>query len=282
MYKELNFIPLNKIFYGDEMKKNINGISVFTEGDEKQKALIFVHGFPYDHHMWKNQIDEFSSNHFCVLYDNRGLGESIVGDGQFTMEQFVDDLETILDELKLDKPVLCGLSMGGYISLRAVERMQNIFSGLILCDTKSEADDNPGKLKRAAAIQQINSGKFDELIETFVRNCFGDKFVEENNAGYREVVERSKKNSPLGVKGCLLAMAGRTDTTEDLSKINIPTLVICGSEDKLSPPNVMKPMSEKILNSKFVLIEEAGHMTPVEKPEEVNSAIKNFLLTHNF
>ena len=277
MYKELNFIPLNKIFYGDEMKKNINELSVFTEGNENGKALIFVHGFPYDHHMWKSQITEFSSNYFCVSYDNRGLGESIVGDGQYTIEQFVDDLERIVGELKLDKPILCGLSMGGYIALRAIESIQNIFSGLILCDTKSEADDNQGKLKRATAIQQINSGKHDEFIETFVRNCFGDKFVREHNQKYQNVVERSKKNSPLGAKGCLLAMAARTDTTENLSKINIPTLVICGSEDKLSPPSVMKAMAEKIPNSKFILIEDAGHMTPIEKPNEVNSAIRSFL-----
>lgn len=264
------------------MKKTVNGLQVYLEGNEDRKSIIFVHGFPYDHHMWNSQIKEFSKTHYCVSYDNRGLGESTIEDGQFTIEQFVDDLEKIIDDLKLNRPVLCGLSMGGYVSLRAMERVQNKFSGLILCDTKSEADDNQGKLNRAAAIQQINSGKYDEFIETFVRNCFGDKFVNENNNKYREVVNRSKKNTPLGVKGCLLAMAGRTETTEDLSKINIPTLVICGSEDKLSPPNAMKPMAEKILNSKFVLIEEAGHMTPIEKPDEVNSAIKNFLSQNNF
>jgi pimeloyl-ACP methyl ester carboxylesterase len=264
------------------MKKTINDLAVFEEGNNKSKAILFVHGFPYDHFMWEEQIKEFNKDFFCVSYDIRGLGGSPAGDGQFTIEMFVDDLDKIIDELKLDKPVLCCLSMGGYISLRAMERMQNKFSGLILCDTKSEADNNEGKLKRAAAIKQINSGKFDELIETFVRNCFGDKFVEENNSRYNEVVERSKKNNSLGVKGCLLAMAGRTDTTESLGDISIPTLVICGSEDKLSPPNVMKPMAEKISNSKFVLIEEAGHMTPIENPKQVNLAIKEFLSENKF
>jgi len=264
------------------MKKLINGLLVHLDGQENPKAIIFVHGFPYDSNMWRSQIDELSKKYFCVSYDNRGLGESTVGDGQFTIEHFVDDLEAILDELKLDKPLLCGLSMGGYISLRAMERIQNKFSGLILCDTKSEADENQGKLKRAAAIKQINSGKFDEFIETFVQNCFGKKFIEESETQYREVVDRSKKNSPLGVKGCLLAMAARTDTTENLSKINIPTLVICGSEDKLSPPSVMKSLSEKIPNCKFVLVEDAGHMTPIENPGKVNSAIKEFLSENDF
>ena len=132
-------------------------------------------------------------------------------------------------------------------------------------------------LKRAAAINQINSGNFNSFIESFVLNCFGEKFVKENKEEYRKVVERSKKNNPLGVKGCLLAMAGRTDTTDSLSKINIPTLIICGSEDKLSPPNVMKPMAEKIPNSEIVLIDNAGHMTPIENPEVVNAAVKDFL-----
>lgn len=263
------------------MKKSINNLSVFLEGNNQTRAILFVHGFPFDHYMWNEQVNDLSKNYCCVTYDIRGLGESTVSDGQFTMEMFVDDLEKTIDELKLDKPILCGLSMGGYISLGAMERIQNKFSGLILCDTKSEADDNQGKLKRAAAIKQINNGDFENFIETFVQNCFGEKFIKDNNAQYREVVERSKKNDPLGVKGCLLAMAGRTDTTESLYKINLPTLVICGSEDKLTPPNVMKPMSEKIPNSKFVLVEGTGHMTPIENSGKVNSAIKEFLDQNN-
>ena len=260
------------------MKKTFNGFHVFLSGNEKSKSIIFIHGFPYDHFMWDKQVAELSENYFCVTYDIRGLGESDTGDGQFTMEMFVDDLETIVNDANLDKPVLCALSMGGYISLRAMEKIQDKFSGLILCDTKPESDDNTGKLKRANAIKQIGSGDYENFIESFVLNCFGEKFIKENSAEYKKVVDRSKKNNPIGVKGCLLAMAGRTDTTESLSKIILPTLVICGSEDKLSPPATMKSMAEKIPYSRFVLIEDAGHMTPIENPVKVNSSIKEFLL----
>lgn len=259
------------------MKKVINGLSVYLSGRVGSKAIIFVHGFPFDHYMWDAQVNELSMNYFCVTYDIRGLGESTVDDGQHTMEMFVDDLEKIIDELKLNRPILCGLSMGGYISLRAIERMQEKFSALILCDTKSSADDNEGKLKRAAAIKQINNNDFENFIESFVLNCFGEKFVNDNNAEYRNVVNRSKNTSPVGVKGCLLAMASRTDTTESLAKINFPTLIICGSEDKLSPPDVMKSLANKISNSKFILVEGAGHMTPIENPQVVNEATKDFL-----
>jgi pimeloyl-ACP methyl ester carboxylesterase len=260
------------------MNTSINNLSVFTEGDDKKGPIIFVHGFPFDHFMWDEQVKILSKDYYCVRYDVRGLGTSQAGDGQFTMEMFVDDLESIIDGLKLNKPLLCGLSMGGYISLRAAERIQEKFSALILCDTKSVADDNEGKLKRAAAIKQINTGGFAPFIESFVLNCFGEKFVKEHKPDFEEVVSRSKKNNPIGVKGCILAMAGRTDTTNVLKNISVPTLVICGSEDKLSPPEVMKSMVEQIPNSEIVLVDGAGHMTPIEKPEIVTGAIQKFLL----
>lgn len=259
------------------MNSKINNLSVFTEGSKENKAIIFVHGFPFDNRMWDAQVEYFCSNYFCVRYDIRGLGKSTAGTGQFTMEMFVDDLEQIVDELKLDKPVLCGLSMGGYISLRAMERMQNKFSKLILCDTKSVADDNETKLKRADAVKKINEGGIDLFIEEFIRNCFGDKFVESHPDEYIAVVNRSKLNNPVGVKGCLLAMAGRTDTTETLKDFKIPTLIICGSEDKLSPPDLMKSMADEIPDSEFVLIEGAGHMTPIENPALVNDKMNEFL-----
>jgi pimeloyl-ACP methyl ester carboxylesterase len=140
------------------------------------------------------------------------------------------------------------------------------------------ADDNEGKLKRAAAIKQINSGDFENFIHSFVLNCFGEKYIKENKTGFDVVVNHSENNDPIGVKGCVLAMACRTDTTHFLKNIILPTLVICGSQDKLSPPEVMKTMADQIPKADFVLVEEAGHMTPIEKPKEVNNAIKEFLL----
>lgn len=259
------------------MQRTINGLNVFLNGDENKTPIIFLHGFPFDYYMWDEQVKEFSRDYYCVRYDIRGLGSSTAGDGLYTMEMFVDDLEIIIQELKLNKTILCGLSIGGYISLRAVERMQEKFSAAILCDTKSAADDNEGKLKRAAAIKQINSGELGTFVESFVLNCFGKNFIEKKNSEFKKIVNLSKTYSPLGIKGCLLAMAGRTDTTGSLNKISLPTLLICGSEDKLSPPEAMKPMSDQIYKSIFVLIEDAGHMTPIENPKLVNKSIRDFL-----
>lgn len=263
------------------MKKIINGLQVFTSGSNDSKAIIFVHGFPFDHTMWQAQVDEFSKDYLCISYDIRGLGESPAGDGQFTMESFIDDLEMVIDELKLNKPVLCGLSMGGYISLRALERMPERFSAAILCDTRSEADNNEGKLKRAAGIKRINKEGLAPFAKDFITNCFWEDFKQNKREEFQKIIETSSLFDPVGVKGGLLAMLSRSDTTASLGKINIPTLLICGEHDALTPPPVMMDMFHKISKAEFVEIQKAGHMTPIENPQMVNKEIRDFLVKNN-
>jgi len=259
------------------MNQSINGVSVNTFGNSKNQSIIFVHGFPYDHSMWEDQIEFLKDEYFCIAYDVRGLGESVVGDGQYTMEAYVDDLFSIIKELKLSKPILCGLSMGGYIALRAVERDQFIFGGLILCDTKSEADDDTARLKRAAGINQINSGEFKNFIDAFVTNCFAQETAKEDEEMFLATLLKSNKHNPIGVKGAMIAIMSRTDTTAYLPKIKLPTLVLCGSFDALTPPVVMRNLAEKIPGSEFAVIPRAGHMTPLENPDSVNDLILGFL-----
>lgn len=106
------------------MEMQIDGLSIYLYGNQNNHPVIFIHGFPFDHSTWNKQIEAFKDKYFCIAYDVRGLGNSIIGDGQFTMEMYVDDLFNIINQLKIEKPFLCGLSMGGYIALRAVEREQ--------------------------------------------------------------------------------------------------------------------------------------------------------------
>jgi 3-oxoadipate enol-lactonase len=253
-----------------------DNIAIYSRGSHHNKHIIFVHGFPYDHTMWENQVKALSQDFYCVTYDIRGLGNSPAGDGQFTLEMFVDDLVGIVDELKLNKPVLCGLSMGGYIALRTIERIEEKFRALILCDTKSTADNDETKLKRAAGIKKINTEGVQKYVSEFIPNCFAEESIVKLGNEYKSILENSMKFNPAGVKGCLLAMAGRTDTTGYLSKIKIPVLLLCGEKDKLTPPNVMKEMADKIPGSEFQIVPGAGHISPIENPEFVNEKILGF------
>lgn len=261
------------------MKKIIGGLSVFVEGNHKNKAIIFLHGFPYDHTIWQAQVDAFSEQFCCVAYDIKGLGGSSVGDGQFTMESFVDDLELIIKELGLEMPIVCGHSMGGYIVLRALERMEEKFSAVILCDTSSKADDNEKKLSRSDDIRRINAQGLNSFSKHFIGRCYGDLYKKEHKEELKKRIAKSTSFHSVGVKGCILAMISRNDTTEYLSKITIPALVICGEQDTLSSPNLMELMSQKIKGSKFALIKNSGHMSMVENPLEVNDTIKKFVET---
>lgn len=259
------------------MKLTINGLAVNTFGDTKKQSIVFIHGFPFDHTMWENQIEILAEDYFCVAYDLRGLGESFVGDGQYTLEFLVDDLFSIINELNLVKPILCGLSIGGYISLRAVERNQDQFSGLILCDTKSEADDNNAKLKRSAGINEINTEGLIKFIDQFVTNSFAEETPKLDEKLFLDTLFRSHRHDPIGVKGTFIAIMTRTDTTPFLPKIKIPTLVLGGSFDKATPPQVMRAMAEKIPNAEFAVIPFAGHISPLENPDCVNDLIVGFL-----
>jgi 3-oxoadipate enol-lactonase len=169
--------------------------------------------------------------------------------------------------------------MGGYIALRAIERDEKKFKALILCDTKSEADNNAGKINRANGIKEINYAGAEKFAENFVQKCFAEKFINNNIKEYKEIVSRAKASAPAGLKGCLLAMAARTDTTGYLPQIKVPVLVLCGEDDKLTTPAVMKAMADKINGSEFHIVPGAGHVTPVESPEFFNAKVEKFLAT---
>jgi len=202
---------------------------------------------------------------------------TLSGEGQFTIEMFVDDLFGVMDELQLNTAIIAGFSMGGYITLRAMEIEPDRFRGLILCDTKAEADDDAGRLKRAGAIKSIDTDGVEQFVSSFVPMTFCDDAPLRIPDIYNNTLEQAKATPPTGVKGCLLAMAARTDTTASLSNIKIPTLLLVGEDDAITPPNVMRTMHERISGSEMVTVPGAAHMAPVEQPEIVNQAIVEFL-----
>ncbi len=259
------------------MQMVINSMAVHTSGNKNNPAIIFVHGFPFDSWMWHKQVQRFRKEFYCVTYDIRGLGESYVGDGQYTMEAYVSDLMSIIDHLGIEKPILCGLSMGGYLALRATEKFQERFSGLVLLDTKADADDDKGKLVRANKINQINIDGLEAFVDGFVPPLFAEEAEKDYKKLFYETIHRCKQNNPLGVKGALIAMLSRTSTVKFLKKIKIPTLVISGSQDKLTPPVKMRDISEKIPNSEFAIVPRAGHLSPLENAPFVNDVIEGFI-----
>jgi len=265
-----------------KMKTLINDISVsYTErGSSHGLPVIFIHGFPFGHKMWKPQMRELPNDIHAVAYDVRGHGSSDVGDGQCTIELFVDDLIALLDHLGIEKAVLCGLSMGGYIALRAIEKHPNRIKGVVLCDTKSESDTNEEKIKRASSIKTVKSAGVSTMAEDFLKAIFWKKTFENNPGAIEFVKGLICANSILGICGTMLALASRTDTTQGLSSINMPTCIIVGEYDMLTPPSCAQGMHKAIAGSELHILSNAGHMSNLENPKDFNKSFIAFLKNH--
>ena len=258
----------------------VNGTRLYytDTGDKKStNTITLIHGFPFNHEMWNPQIELLKKNHRVIAYDIRGHGKSEVGDGQYSIELFVDDLIGLLDHLGIERTIICGLSMGGYIALRAVERNPERFKALVLCDTSSLADSNEAKLKRVTSIKTIKNVGLDVFAEGFVKAVFSPKSLSAQISAVKIIKNMILSNSELGICGTLLALAGRTDTTDSLSKIKIPTLILVGENDNVTPLKLSQLMQENIPNSDFHVIKDAAHMSNLENTDEFNQHLLNFL-----
>jgi 3-oxoadipate enol-lactonase len=264
---------------GEDLKIEINDIELFYEehGSPTGKTIVFIHGFPFNHEMWRPQIELLRSRYRVVAYDVRGHGQSAVGDGQYMIEFFVDDLISLLDHLRVERPILCGLSIGGYITLRAVERHLERFRAMILCDTSSEADTNEAKLKRAATVRVVKRDGVNPFAETFVKSVFAPETFAKKPETVQFIKRIIESTSPTGVSGTLLALAARSETTSSLSKMKIPTLIMVGEHDKLTPPSLSEMMHSKLPASELHLIPRAAHLSNLENPEEFNRHLSRFL-----
>lgn len=237
-------------------------------------SVIFLHGFPYDSRMWKYQMDLKEVN-LCAI-DLLGAGSKKEA-RLFTLEKMVDVAFQEIQALGWNHIILCGLSMGGYVAQRMYEKYSEKFKALIFCDTRSEADTNEAKLKRAAGIEALTQSGLHPFLENFIPQAVYPNALETNLKLKNELLEIASSQDPLGLASQLLAMQGRTDTTHVLSNIKIPSLVLCGEGDQITPKESMQNFAKSIPNSEFRIIPQAGHMAPLENPELVNNKIQEFL-----
>ncbi len=252
-------------------------LAVEEVGPADAPALLLLHGFPFSRSMWEPQLASLAGAVRLIAPDARGAGASDPGDGQTTMETLVDDLFRVLDAVAPGPVVGCGLSMGGYILLRALEREAGRFRAVILCDTRSEPDGDEGRLARADAVRRLRDEGVPAFADGFLSSVLAPGTSERDPELVAALRRRIASNSALGIRGLLLAMATRTDTTPSLRRIAVPTLVLAGSEDALTPPARARAMAERIPGARFAEIPGAGHLSNVEAPEAFGRALSEFL-----
>jgi pimeloyl-ACP methyl ester carboxylesterase len=249
----------------------------FTESG-KGIQVVFLHGYPFDKSMWSEQIDAIAAAGFrAIAPDLRGLGETKSSSEVATMDDMARDAAALLDELRVEQAVVCGLSMGGYVAFEFMHLFPTRVRGLVLAGTRAPADNEQEKAGREQQVQtMLRAGMVPISIATLPK-LLAQRTLAEKPHVVKRVRAIITSSDPKGAAAAQRGMAARRDYSKDLSNINVPTLIMVGREDSIRPVPDAEFMHRGIHNSHLEIIEDAAHMTNLEQPEIFNQALLRFL-----
>jgi len=238
--------------------------------------VLFIHGFPLDHTLWSQQLDGLASRARCITPDLRGFGGS-GRKGPFSMDQYADDLVCLLDHLGIQRAVVTGLSMGGYVALALWRRHPERVRALVLADTRATSDDEGALEKRREMLRAAHETGPKVVGERMQEGMVGRSTRDRSPEVVIEV-RRIMDRAPMeGIVGAIEAMMARPDSTPDLPGIDVPTLIIVGEEDVITPVADARAMHAAIAGSRLEVIEGAGHASNMERPAAFNHLLGEFL-----
>ncbi len=246
-------------------------------GDGPGDPLVLLHAFPLNGRMFEAQMEAFSEGRRVVAPDYPGFGRSPRTPAQPDIRYYAEGVRGLLDRLGLERVVLGGVSMGGYVAFGCMRLFPDRVSGLVLANTRPDADTEETRENRNNMARRVADEGVEVLIELQMRRLLARDTLEKNEEVVEEVRNMILESSPGGVVAALGAMRERPDSTPLLGEIEVPTLVIGGEEDEISSPEVMGAMAEKIPGSRHVTLPRAGHLSNLEAPEGFNAALTEFL-----
>jgi len=258
------------------MRMRVGDAELRFEDEGRGDALLFLHAFPLGLSMWDAQAAALRPSLRVVRFDGRGFGGSPAGDGPLTMDRIADDAAALMDHLSLERVVLCGCSMGGYAALAFARRHPRRLRGLVLQDTRAAADTDEARTNRRLLAERVLREGAEAAAAAFVPKLLGATTQRENPRLVSEVRETILANPPRGIADALFGLGLRPDSTPGLGDIRVPTLVLCGEEDVLTPPADSKALHAAIAGSRIDIVPRAGHLANMEAPEAVSTALAAF------
>ncbi len=255
---------------------DLNNVSLNYELNGEGPAVVFINGLTMDVNGWYFQVPAFAQKYRVLRYDCRGQGQSDKPDMDYSQEIHADDLNRLMDKIGIDRSHIVGLSNGGMIAQYfALEYPQKVRS-LVLVDTCSYIDTLL-ELILKAWIRATEVGGSELRYDVALPVLFAESFVKKNLEGILGMREMNIRNNPPRpiinlARGCL-----KHNVNDRISEIEVPTLIIVGEEDILVPPKYSKILYERIKGSRMVTMKNCGHVPPIEKPEEFNEIVLNFL-----
>ena len=254
----------------------IDGLAVGFQvaGDPAAASLLLLHGFPMDRRLWSKAIAPLAETFHTYAVDLPGFGESaLLGETQ-SMETLANWVARFIDVAEVPEPVaLCGLSMGGYIALEFAARHGHRLSRLILCDTKSDRDTDDARAARLQLADSVATTGLEPVAETMLPRLLAPATFENCPEVVAELRQMILGCDPRAVAAVSRGMAGRRDTGEVVSSLEVPLLAIVGESDALTPPELMQQLAERAPQGRLVTIPAAGHVCPLEQPRDLAAAI---------
>jgi pimeloyl-ACP methyl ester carboxylesterase len=260
----------------------VDAVSLVCDQRGSGQVVVLLHGFPLDHEMWAAQIEALSHDFRVLAPDLRGFGQSQITafDVQVgvPMEKYAADLLATLNALGIEDPiVLAGFSMGGYAAWQFALRYPERVRGLVLCDTRAAADGEDARAGRLKMAEAVLASQSAEPATAMLPRLLAPGTLK----SLPEIADRIRgiilRQPPQAIAAAQRGMARREDVTARLPSIACPSLVIVGAEDAISPPKEMREMARSLPAARFVEIPHAGHMSPVENPDAVTEALRNFI-----
>jgi len=240
--------------------------------------VVLLHAFPFDREMWVPQHGLLTVQGIRILApDLPGFGQSTEGNAPLSIEGVADVIAAFLTELNIDRVVMCGLSMGGYVAMAFARKYPSMVAALILADTRAGPDDEAARAGRDKSIEAVKrdgaanfaTSMLPKLLSEHSRNTM-PRLVE-----FAEMIATRQKES--SIIAALQALRERTDAAPGLAEITVPTLVIVGEFDVVTPPLTAARLAAHVKGSELIHIPEAGHLSNIENPDVFNAGVLKFL-----
>ncbi len=254
----------------------VNGSTIHYIEKGQGKPVVLMHGFPLDGRVWAGVADRLAEAYRVIVPDLHGFGQSRASRPS-SMHSMVEDMRGLCQRINALPAAVAGLSMGGYILLHWCRNCPTDLDAVILVDTKADADTSEGKQGRDKMIEMARTGGAKDVADAMMPKMLAPAVLSHDSALVKQLRDIMESQSPQAIEWALAAMRDRDDSNPELANIADPTLLIFGEHDSLTPPAVGEKMQAAIPRAELKVIPGAGHMTPMEKPQEVADAIRAFL-----
>jgi 3-oxoadipate enol-lactonase len=261
----------------EPMDAQVNGIRLAYTDQGTGTPIVLLHAFPLNRTMWEPQVAQFSARFRTIAVDLRGHGESNAGHTPYTLEALATDIQHLLDHLNIQEAIFVGLSMGGYILMAFYRLYADRVKGLVLADTRAQADTPDGRTGRFEMSRTAETQGATAIADIMIPRLLSAHTIKTDPELVENVRRMILHNPVETIVADLRAMAERPDSVPLLAKIARPTLLLVGELDQATPPSDARLMAELIPTAQLAVLAGAAHLSNLEAPQAFNQAVLSFV-----